>query len=98
MAMRKNSTLAKIIVPVSGKYGAPMGRSNVGTELPIAAKVYSGKVKSYDCAVPMCSCCGAYDIGGAYWGSNRMNDIGQLRVQYTKDLSFIRFYRKGQEQ
>ena len=31
---------------------------------------------------------GAYDKGGAYWGCG-----AELRVSYTKDLSFIRFYR-----
>lgn len=99
--MRKNSTLAKIITEVSGKYGAPMGRNDVDNR-PVT--IVNGQpfvpvitAHIYDCAVPMCSCCGAYDIGGAYWGSNRMNDIGQLRVQYTKDLSFIRFYRKGKQ-
>ena len=47
--------------------------------------------KVYDCAVPMSSD-GAYDKGGAYWG------IGaQLRVEYTKDLKYVRFYRVGQK-
>lgn len=42
--------------------------------------------KVYDCLVPMSD--GAYDKGGAYWG------IGQpVRVQYTKSLSYISFYR-----
>lgn len=80
-------TINKIITEVDGSRGAPMGRSNVGTR-PTDKRVY-------DCAVQMCSCCGAYDKGGAYWGSNRMGDIGQLRVSYTKDLSFIHFYRKS---
>lgn len=71
-------TINKIITKVSCKYGAPMGRANIG-----------GKpegVKIYDCAVPMSD--GAYDNGGAYWGIGR-----QLRVSYTKDLSYIHFYR-----
>lgn len=75
-------TIDKIITDVSTKYGAPMGRNNVGTK-PADKKVF-------DCAVPMCSCCGAYDKGGVYWGIS-----SQLRVSYTKDLSFIKFYRKG---
>ena len=70
-------TLDKIITEVNGKYGAPMGRLNMG------ARPDEGKV--YDCAVPMN---GAYDKGGAYWGLG-----SQLRVSYTKDLSFIEFYR-----
>lgn len=72
-------TLDKIITKVNVSRGAPMGRSNVG-EKPKDKKVY-------DCRVPMIAD-GAYDRGGAYWG------IGaELRVKYTKDLSFIEFYR-----
>jgi len=73
--------LDKIITDVPCKYGAPMGRINVGKK-PNDKRVF-------DCAVPMCSCCGAYDKGGAYWGLD-----SQLRVSYTKDLTFINFYRK----
>jgi len=36
----------------------------------------------------MCSCCGAYDKGGAYWGLGN-----EIRVRYNKDLTFIEFYR-----
>lgn len=77
-------TIDKIIEKVNSKYGAPMGRQNEGdAPLPFEKK------KIFDCAVPM-SNDGAYDKGGAYWG------IGaQLRVSYTKDLSFIHFYRKN---
>jgi hypothetical protein len=72
-------TIDKIITNVSTRFGAPMGRQNVGAT-PVTG------VKVYDCAVPMSD--GAYDKGGAYWG------IGsQLRVKYTKDLSYIEFYR-----
>ena len=71
-------TLDKIITKLSCKYGAPMGRANFGN-MPSDKKVF-------DCAVPMY---GAYDKGGAYWG------LGcQLRVKYTKDLSYIEFYRR----
>ena len=72
-------TLNSIIDKVNCRRGAPMGRSNVGTR-PTEQRVY-------DCKVPMSSC-GAYDKGGAYWGIG-----GQLRVSYTKDLSYIEFYR-----
>ena len=58
-----------------------MGRMNVGIDRPTDKRVY-------DCRVPMCSCCGGYDRGGAYWGLG-----SQLRVSYTKDLSYVRFYR-----
>lgn len=74
-------TIDKIITKVNCKYGAPMGRCDVGEPpLPFMDKIY-------DCAVPMCAD-GAYDKGGAYWGIGK-----QLRVSYTKDLSYIHFYR-----
>lgn len=91
--------IAELIPEVSGKYGAPMGRANVGRQPVTVTRGRNGRickkdqVKVYDKRVPMCSCCGAYDQGGAYWGSNRMGDIGQLRVRFTKDLSYIEFYR-----
>jgi len=75
-------TIDKIITKVNCKYGAPMGRLNKGTFLENS--------QYFDCFVPM-SPCGAYDKGGAYWG------IGKpLRVCYTKDLSYIEFYRAGE--
>jgi hypothetical protein len=75
--------ISKIIYPVNTKYGAPMGRSNAG-EKPSKGKIFDRKV-------PMCTCCGAYDKGGAYFGIGK-----QLRVEYTKDLSYVRFYRVGE--
>lgn len=72
-------TIDKIITKVNCQYGAPMGRANTGRQ--------PEKVKIYDCKVPMSSD-GAYDRGGAYWGFGRT-----LRVRYTKDLSFIEYYR-----
>lgn len=74
-------TIDKIIDKVNTKYGAPMGRCNTGI------KPFSKKVKIFDCAVPMIS--GGYDKGGAYWGYG-----SELRVSYTKDLSYINFYRR----
>ena len=74
-------TINKIITNVSSKHGSPMGRLNVGTK-PKDKKIY-------DCYVPM-SCYGDYDKGGAYWGLGN-----PLRVSYTKDLSYIEFYRVG---
>ena len=73
-------TINKIITKVDCKYGAPMGRNDIGS-LPRDKKVF-------DCAVPM-SGDGAYDKGGAYFGLGK-----QLRVKYTKDLSYIKFYRR----
>lgn len=72
-------TIDKILTKAYSKYGAQMGRQNVGTR-PTNKRVF-------DCAVPM-SADGAYDKGGAYWGIGN-----QLRVSYTKDLTYIEFYR-----
>ena len=72
-------TIDKIITRLDLTRGAPMGRLNVG-ERPTDKKIF-------DCAVPMAA--GGYDAKGAYWGTG-----GQLRVEYTKDLSYIKFYRK----
>lgn len=72
-------TLNQIITKVNTKYGAPMGRGSKGTK-PTNKKIF-------DCYVPMN---GAYDTGGAYWGLG-----ARLRVSYTKDLSYIHFYREG---
>jgi hypothetical protein len=85
-------TLDKIITKVSTKFGAPMGRSNVGTKPTVMTSgnnckiVKRNQITFFDCAVPMYD--GGYDKGGAYWGIDR-----QLRVSYTKDLSYIEFYR-----
>jgi len=95
--MKTNSTLFKIITNVSCKFGAPMGRGNVGKRPTLITSgknckiVKSNQITIFDCAVPMCSD-NAYDIGGVYWGIGR-----QLRVSYTKDLSYIEFYRKGEQ-
>ena len=103
-------TIDKIITKEDCKYGAPFGRSNVGTKpkeaLPDMSDVEDIKdtlhynfvwlsrykklnkklPKIFDCKVPLTD---GYDNGGAYWG------IGsELRVSYTKDLSYINFYRR----
>jgi hypothetical protein len=83
--------LSDIITPVSTKYGAPMGRPNVGQQ-PITVVsgrngriVKKNQIKVYDKRVPLTE---GYDQGGAYWG------IGpELRVRFTKDLSYIEYYR-----
>lgn len=75
-------TIDKIITRVDTSRGAPMGRPDIGEPpLPFECRIY-------DCRVPMSSD-GAYDKGGAYWGIDK-----ELRVLYTKDLSYIHFYRK----
>ena len=73
-------TINKIITKVNCKYGAPMGRNDIGTK-PTDKKIYDCHVRFID---------GAYDFGGAYWGLP-----ANLRVQYTKDLSYVKFYRLG---
>ena len=78
-------TLDKIITNVNSQYGAPMGRQNIGYYKRALANLPNARL--FDCAVPM-SNDGAYDKGGAYWGIGR-----QLRVRYTKDLSYVEFYR-----
>lgn len=89
-------TINKIITEVNCKYGAPMGRSNVEPQnyaLVETCKKFIVETNTneskriFDCLVPMSSC-GAYDIGGAYWGIDK-----PLRVSYTKDLTYINFYR-----
>lgn len=70
--------LNKIITDVCSKFGAPMGRLNIGNK-PTDKRIF-------DSRVPLDN--GGYDKGGAYWGIP-----SNLRVQYTKDLSFINFYR-----
>ena len=87
-------TIDKIIYKVNTKFGAPMGRANVGnypvtiTSVPHCriTKKHNKKNRVFDCAVPMLL--GGYDKGGAYWGHGK-----QLRVKYTKDLTYIEFYR-----
>lgn len=73
-------TIDQIITKVSGKYGAPMGRPDVGGD--------SQGEKVFNCRVRLDS--GGYDKGGAYWGHG-----AELRVRYTRDLTFIQFYRKA---
>jgi hypothetical protein len=87
-------TIDKIITKVNSQYGAPMGRPNIDNRVELihggeigTKKLSGGKV--FDCRVPM-SNDGAYDKGGAYWGIGK-----ELRVRYTKDLSFVEFYRVG---
>lgn len=82
--MKIKECLAEILKPVNSQFGAPMGRINSPYKLN---EFYREKI--YDKKVPMCKCCGAYDIGGAYWGTGR-----ELRVKFTKNLDYFEFYRK----
>jgi hypothetical protein len=70
----------KLLAKVDCKYGAPMGRSSYG-EKKEGEIITTKKVK-------MCKCCGAYDIGGAYWGHP-----ANVYVEFNQDLTYVRFYR-----
>lgn len=71
--------LINVIPPVNGKYGAPMGRPNIGDKPKDGVKVYTKRINLVD---------GGYDAGGAYWG------IGpQLTVSFTADLKYVEFKR-----
>lgn len=70
----------KIITKCDCKYGSPMGRlSDSSWNKPKDRKVFDSKVILDN---------GGYDKGGAYWGIPN-----NIRVEYTKDLLYIRFYR-----
>ncbi len=83
-------TIDKIITKVNCQYGAPMGRHNIDTcpksECNGQAFSYTGKL--FDTHVRLDT--GGYDKGGCYWGIGR-----QLRVEYNKSLTWVRFYRLG---
>jgi hypothetical protein len=79
---KKLYAISQLVRPVDCKYGAPMGRfSNSIGDKPKNMKIYDRKV-------PMDKYDAAYDKGGAYWGLG-----AQLRVEYTKGLTYARFYR-----
>jgi hypothetical protein len=77
---KRKRTLDKIIYEIKpGAYTyTQMGRDSVGTAPTDGTRVYDSRVPLID---------GCYDKGGVYWGS------GHIRVKYTKDLSYIEFYR-----
>ncbi|GAB6013602.1 hypothetical protein [Viscerimonas tarda] len=72
----------QLLYDVNVQYGAPMGRSNIGTKQDAEGKkIYCRRVYLiYD---------GAYDRGGAYWGCG-----APLYVEYTLDKSYVAFFRK----
>ena len=74
-------TIDKIITKVDTSRGAPLGRFSKGTKPVDGTKIFDRKV-------PMDSS-REYDTGGVYWGYSSI----PLRVSYTKDLSYINFYR-----
>lgn len=69
-----------ILKKVNTKYGAPLGRRDIG-KFPT-----DSNIKIYDRIVVLDR--QGYDKGGAYWGLGP-----QLRVSFTKDLSYVHFYR-----
>jgi hypothetical protein len=79
MAKLSSDLLNAILYKVNCKYGAPMGRTNVGTK-PKNDTIFDRVVPFYD---------GNYDRGGAYWGGGTT----PLRVAYNKNLTYIEFYR-----
>ena len=84
--------ISDIVVPVSCKYGAPMGRANVGTQPvtvtsgPACRIIKKNQVRVYEKRVQLVD---GYDMGGAYWGWPN-----NLYVRFTKDLSYIEYFRK----
>lgn len=83
--------ISDIITPVSCKYGAPMGRPNIGhephtiTSGPRCMEFKKNQTKVYQKRVRLTD---GYDIGGAYWGCP-----DNLYVRFTKDLLFVEFFR-----
>ena len=70
----------EIICKLDLRSGAPMGRnSDPENKKPAHLRIYDRSVPLID---------GAYDKGGAYWGAPN-----NLRVEYTADKSYVRFYR-----
>ena len=83
--------ITDIITKVNTRFGAPMGRPNIGSEPhtitsgPCCKVFKKNQTKIYTKRVQLNE---GYDIGGAYWGMGT-----PLYVRFTKDLSFIQFYR-----
>lgn len=64
--------------PRSGKYGAPMGRSNVD-DAPEGVRRYCQRIRFVD---------GDYSADGTYWGGS-----SPLYAVFTADLETLYFYR-----
>ena len=75
--MNSKQAYKEILSPRSSTFGSALGRYNTGTK-PENTRVFDRVVNSSR---------DGYDVGGAYWGL-----AGELRVEYTADLSFIHFY------
>lgn len=83
-------TIDKILTKGFNEYGAFMGRPNIDTcpKSECNGQQFSYTGTLYDAHVRLDT--GGYDKGGAYWGHGR-----QLRVEYNKSLTWVRFYRLG---
>jgi hypothetical protein len=84
-------TIDKILTKLDCHTDAPMGRrgeaDGIFSSFPFLSPLDAKKLpKIFDCKVELTD---GYDKGGAYWGMPN-----NLRVQYTKDLKYINFYRK----
>lgn len=51
----------KLLLPVDCSRGAPMGRPTITNNLESKVRLFRVQMSS----------CGAYDVGGAYWGCGR---------------------------
>jgi hypothetical protein len=84
-------TIDKILTNCDCKYGSPMGRADITPDnlnyIHVTEKNAKRYLKStlFDCKVNLTQ---GYDKGGAYWGLPN-----NLRVKYTKDLTYVVFYR-----
>ena len=83
--------ISEIITQLNCTYGAPMGRPNIGKQ-PVTITsgkncriVKSNQVKVYTKKVQLID---GYDNGCAYWGFPN-----NMYVRFTKDLSYIEYYR-----
>ncbi len=83
--------ISDIITPVNCQFGSPMGRQSIGKEPHIIISGNNGRIckahqtKVYQKKVQLID---GYDNGGAYWGYPN-----NLYVRFTKDLSFIEYFR-----
>lgn len=90
--MKSSEAFKQLICDVNTKYGAPMGRANVGSYPVTITRGRNCRIckcdqtKVYKCRVHLNN--GGYDRGGAYWGLG-----SPLFVEYTADLSYVRFFR-----
>ena len=75
---KSGEAYADLLVEVDCKFGAPMGRNDIGKK-PVDKRVFCRRIRLDN---------GGYDKGGAYWGTG-----APLYVQYTADLSYCKFFR-----